>query len=262
MKQMELEVKVLNINEKELIEKIEKLGGKFVKKCNQYLYTYDLPTVYGRYIDTLLILNETQNGAKRDSEIARLKLLFFEIDNLLTEENKLEVKSITGVDNFTDLLEKEDMLEILNKEELITFIKKIYNKSKKWIRLRQTNDTTTLTVKHILADNGSKIQQMLETEMVVPSIKEANDLLEALGYSHKCYQEKKRISYILNEHEIDIDTWPGLPTYMEIEGKDEKDLEYILKLMGYCMEDTISCTVDEIYKNMGIDILNIRELKF
>ena len=98
--------------------------------------------------------------------------------------------------------------------------------------------------------------------MEVPSIKEANDFLKALGYSHKSYQEKRRISYVLDNHEIDIDTWPGLPTYMEIEGESEEDLNKILNLLGYSIKDTVSCTVDEIYKNLGIDSLNIRELKF
>ena len=98
--------------------------------------------------------------------------------------------------------------------------------------------------------------------MAVPSMKEANDLLEALGYFHKSYQEKRRISYMLNGHQIDIDTWPEIPTYMEIEGEDEEDIDKILRLIGYTIEDTVSCTVDEIYKNNGVDILNIRELKF
>ena len=78
----------------------------------------------------------------------------------------------------------------------------------------------------------------------------------------KSYQEKKRISYVLNNHEIDIDTWPGIPTYMEIEGESEEDINGILNLLGYSMKDTISCTVDEVYKKMGIDMLSIRELKF
>ena len=76
-----------------------------------------------------------------------------------------------------------------------------------------------------MADNGTGIQQMLETEIEVPSIKEANGLLEALGYSYKSYQEKERITYVLDEYELDIDTWPGIPTYVEVEGKSEEDLE-------------------------------------
>ena len=262
MGRMELEVKVLCINEAEIINKIENLGGKFIEKSNQYLYTYDLPTIYGRFIDILTQLNNPESEMKKEVSISKLKLLFFEIDNLLTEENKTELESIIKANNLTSLLEKENLIEILNKKELINFLEKFINNSKKWIRLRKTNKKTTLTVKHILADNDTSLQQMMETEMEVPSIKEANDFLQALGYSHKSYQEKRRISYILNNHEIDIDTWPGLPTYMEIEGESEEDLDKILNLLGYSMKDTVSCTVDEIYKNLGIDSLNIRELKF
>lgn len=262
MGRMELEVKVLNINEKDMIQKIKNLGGKFIEKSNQYLYTYDLPTIYGRYIDILTQLNNPESEIKKEVSLSKLELLFFEIDNLLNEEDKAKLKDIIKTNTLTDLLEKENLIEILNKKELINFLEKFHNNSKKWIRLRKTNKKTTLTVKHILADNDTNIQQMMETEMEVPSIKEANDLLRALGYSHKCYQEKKRISYVLNNHTIDIDTWPGLPTYMEIEGEDEEDINSILNLLGYSIKDTVSCTVDEVYKKIGKDILNIRELKF
>lgn len=262
MANMELEVKVLNLNEDEIVKKIESLGGKFVEKSNQYLYTYDLPTIYGRYVDILTQLNNAESEMKKEVSISKLKLLFFEIDNLLSEKEKIQLENIINIDNFTDLLEKENLIDILNKKELVNFLEKFHNNSKKWIRLRKTNKKTTLTVKHILADNETSIQQMLETEMVVPSIKEANEFLQALGYSYKCYQEKRRISYIFKNHEIDIDTWPGLSTYMEIEGESQGDLEEILNLLGYSMKDTVSCTVDEIYKNIGIDILNKRELKF
>lgn len=66
----------------------------------------------------------------------------------------------------------------------------------------------------------------------------------------------------VNEQEIDIDTWPGLPTYFEVEGKDKNDLVEILNLLGYSFEEAVSCTVDEIYKEVGIDINNMKELKF
>lgn len=252
MGKMELEVKVLNIDENKIIQKIEGLGGVLVEKCNQYLYTYDLPTIYGRYIDILTQLNNPESDMKKEVAFSKLELLFFEIDNLLTEENRLELKGIIKFDNLTSLLEKNNVLEVLNKKELIDYLEKFQNNAKKWIRLRKTNKKATLTVKHILADNGTNIQQMLETEMEVPSMEVANDFLRALGFSYKSYQEKRRTSYVLNNHEIDIDTWPGLPSYMEIEGENEEDIEEILNLLGYCMKDTVSCTVDEIYKKNGV----------
>ena len=86
---------------------------------------------------------------------------------------------------------------------------------------------------------------MQETEIEVSSFEETNELLEKLGFSYRSYQEKRREKYILNEHEIDIDTWPKLLPYIEIEGKDKNDIEKILSILGYSFKDTISCT-DEI----------------
>ena len=96
----------------------------------------------------------------------------------------------------------------------------------------------------------------------MPSLESAKDLLQALGYSHKSYQEKVRKTYSLKNHEIDIDRWPMLNTYMEIEGTDEEDIEKILNIFGYTMDDTVSCTADDIYKENGIDSLSMREIKF
>lgn len=262
MGKMELEVKVLEINEEEIIKKIETLGGTLKEECNQYLYTYDLPTIYGRYVDILLQINEPENEIKKEVAIEKLKLLFFELDNLLSKEQKEELKKIIKIDSLEELIEKENFIKILNKNEMIDFIKQFHNNSKKWIRLRKTNKKTTMAIKHILADNDTSIQQMLETEIEVETMQKAKEFLKALGYSYKSYQEKIRKTYELEKYEIDIDTWPGIPTYMEIEGEDEEDLSYILNKLGYKIEDTISCTADDIYRKYGKTMFEQRELKF
>lgn len=262
MKNMELEVKILDIDKEKIIKKIIENGGKFKEECNQYLYTYDLATIYGRYIDIMLQLEQHDSKLRKETALERLKLLAFEIDNLLSNEQKQNLKNIIGKCYFSEIINQNDVIEIWNTSEVLNFLSQFGNNSKKWIRLRKTNNTTTITVKHILANNNTNIQQMLETEMDVPSMEEANELLQALGFSYKSYQEKKRIIYELDEHEIDIDTWPGIPTYIEIEGKNEQDLNQILNKLGYSMKDTISCTADDIYKTYGINVLEKRELKF
>lgn len=262
MQKMELEVKILDINKNEFISKIEKMGASFKSEVKQYLYTYDLPTLYGRFIDIKTQLIDRESDIKFQTALDKLKLLFFEIDNLLDENTKMELKAIIGYDNLTILCSSDNVLDYLNNEELINFINKYHNNSKKWIRLRKTNDKTTIAIKHILAPNETSIQQMLETEMEVPNIDDAKKILEALGYVYKSYQEKERITYILDEYELDIDTWPGIPTYVEIEGKSLDDLKKILNKLGYKIEDTVSCTADEIYQKYGISMFNKRELRF
>ena len=71
----------------------------------------------------------------------------------------------------------------------------------KWIRLRDTGKETTLTIKEI-----------------------KEDTIDELGYKHRLYQENKRTRYMLNNIEIDIDTWPMIPTYVEFEGDSEENI--------------------------------------
>ena len=262
MKRMELEVKILDIKKDAFIKKIKAQGATLKGEVHQYLYTYDLPTIYGRFIDIREQIIDHESDIKVETAIEKLKLLFFELDNLLTEKDKKQLKEIIGVNNTSSLCTKKNLLEYLNNQRFVRFMKKFHNNSKKWIRVRQTNEKTTIAVKHILADNGTSLQQMLETEIEVPSIQEANNLLEALGFAYKSYQEKERVTYVLDGYELDIDTWPGIPTYVEVEGKDEKDLEIILKKLGYTMEDTVSCTADQVYEKYGKSMFDNRELKF
>ena len=266
MSNMELEVKVLEIKEEELIKKIISLGGKFVSKEDQYVYTFDLPTIYGRYLEILLQLNEPENSVKYDVAIEKLKLLFYEVDNLLNQEQKAELKDIIKSEKMNDIIDNQDLLQILNSEELKKFISQFRINHNKWIRLRTSNEKTTLTVKHILSDKeGSNLQQLKEVEIEVSSKEDANNFLKALGLSHKCYLEKKRTTYSLKNHLIEIDTWPKIPTYFELEGSGEEDIEDVLNLLGYSMKDenVVSCIVDEIYAMYGYPkTTNFKELKF
>lgn len=238
------------------------VGATYKEESEQYLYTYDLPTIYGRYIGVLEELNYPESNIKYETSLSKLKALFFELDNLLTKEEQNELKKIIGFKETSILLEQENILEVLNKNTFISFIKKFKNNPKKWIRVRQTNDKVTIAVKHILRPNDTNIQQMLETEIVVSSLTEANDLLNALGFSYKSYQEKKRITYILDGYEIDIDSYSGIPTYFEIEGNSKEEFQPILNKLGYSYQDTVSCTADEVYEKYGKSMFEERELKF
>lgn len=259
---MELEVKILDIDKEKFIRKLEDMGAELKQETKQFLYTYDLPTIYGRYVDMLTQINNAKSEIEYETSLSRFKLLFFELDNLLENEEKAELKSIIGYDNISELNHRENIVEYLNNPKLLEFVKKFHNNPKKWIRVRQTNNKTTIAVKHILAKNVTSLQQMLETEIEVPNIKEANNLLEALGYSYKSYQEKERITYLFQGYEIDIDTWPGIPTYFEVEESSEKDLEQILGKLGYSLSESVSCTADEVYEKYGKTMFEKRELKF
>lgn len=273
MSNMELEVKIENVNEQELIKKIESLGGKYISDSEQFLYVYDLMYINQRYYADLYELNHEINELRKNINFQKIKNLFFEVDQLLTFEDIKFLKDNFEVQSLSNIFELplNEVEKILESKLLNSFLGKFKMSPRKWIRLRKTvetkydgtvNDTTTLTIKHVLKNDESGIQQMKETEILVSSLEETNELLENLGFSYRSYQEKRRKKYVLNDHEIDIDTWPGLPTYFEVEGRDKADLNNILSVLGYSFKDAVSCTVDEIYKKIGLDINNMKELKF
>lgn len=80
--------------------------------------------------------------------------------------------------------------------------------------------------------------------------------------SYKSYQEKERITYIFEGYEIDIDTWPGIPTFFEIEGTNEEEMNIILNELGYDITKSVSCTADEVYEHYGLSMFTNRTLKF
>lgn len=130
----------------------------------------------------------------------------------------------------------------------------------KWIRLRTNGKETTLTFKHAQND---KIDGTKEAEVVVSDFKTTNEILNQMGYFSRSYQENNRVRYILDGVELDIDSWPMIPTYLEIEGKDEKSVLDMIEKLGLNKEKVTALDVQSVYKEIyGIDISNMKELKF
>lgn len=171
------------------------------------------------------------------------------------EARKLEI-------NKEELLSKLESLGAIKKGEY--FQKRyVYDvievKSGKWIRLRTNGKNTTLTVKEVISN---KIDGTKEIEVEVEDFEKTNELLNEMGFYHRAYQENKRIMYVLNDVEIDIDSWPLIPTYVEFEGKEEKIYE-VCSLLGIEKSELTSLDIEAIYNEVyGIDVLSIKELKF
>lgn len=134
-------------------------------------------------------------------------------------------------------------------------------KKNKWIRLRDNGEKTTLTIKEIKDKNI--IGGTTELEIEVSDFEKTNLILNELGYKVRAYQENKRTTYTLGSVNFDIDKWPMIPTYVEIEGKTEESVRKALGKITYNKDKVTTYDVDSIYKNFyNIDISDIKELKF
>ena len=130
----------------------------------------------------------------------------------------------------------------------------------KWIRLRTNGKKTTLTYKSV---EKNSIDGTKELEIEVDNFENTNSLLELAGIKNKGYQENNRVQYVLDDVEIDIDTWPMIPTYVEIEGKSEESVLNIIKKLGINDKKITTLDVQSLYKEIyNIDITKIDVLKF
>lgn len=129
----------------------------------------------------------------------------------------------------------------------------------KWIRLRNDGERTTLTLKEIHNDN---IDGTKEIEFGVSNFEKTHQFIENIGFPHTAYQENKRISYILDDVEIEIDSWPMIPTYLEIEGKSPDAVQKVVELLDFEMSQTTTIGVRKVYQKYGIEIHDYKELKF
>ena len=130
----------------------------------------------------------------------------------------------------------------------------------RWLRLRTNGKKSTLTYKSV---EKNSIDGTKELEIEVEDFEKTNSLLELVGVKNKGYQENNRIQYILDGVEIDIDSWPLIPTYVEIEGENEESVLNILKKIAIDDKKVTTLDVQSIYKEIyNIDITEINILKF
>lgn len=129
----------------------------------------------------------------------------------------------------------------------------------RWIRLRTNGKKTTLTIKDIKAES---IDGTEELEIEVSDFEDTHRILGELGYKEKAYQENKRIQYKLDGVEIDLDLWPMVPEYMEIEGNNEEEVLSTLRKIGIDEDRICTLSVKSVYEKYGLDIDAYPVLKF
>ena len=145
--------------------------------------------------------------------------------------------------------------DLLQRRYVYDFIPKVDGK---WIRLRTNGEKTSLTIKNLVS---SEIDGTQELEIEVSDFENTNKILNELGYEAKGYQENRRIQYTLNGVEIDIDYWPNIPTYLEIEGPSEEIVYETLKKLGFSKEEATTRDVEGIYLDYGYNLSEIYDLK-
>lgn len=140
-------------------------------------------------------------------------------------------------------------------------IRKCYDftpvKDNSWIRLRTNGKETTLTIKEIA---NSKIDGTKECEIVVSDFDTTDELLNRLGYYARSNQENRRIQFILDDVEIDIDFWPLIPTYVEFEAPSKEHIERLCLKLDIDFNKLVSIDVEKVYQVYGYGLAALTNL--
>lgn len=133
--------------------------------------------------------------------------------------------------------------------KMITFMKEGFDRkdsTKHYLRVRKEHNDTRITYKSPASKDSSATSRS-ETEVVVDDYDNAVALFEQLGFTADEPFTKHREHYELGDWHYEIDTVPGIPTYLEVEAQSEEGLHDACKAIALDVKDGKKGTIFEIY---------------
>ena len=109
-------------------------------------------------------------------------------------------------------------------------------KKGEFIRLRKLGEKVELCHKGKKEDSHLKVRE--EIEITVNDFKDTVKILENIGLVKYYEGNKKRESYKLGKISFEIDFYPLIPPFLEIEAPSEEEVEKYVEKLGYTMKQT------------------------
>lgn len=122
-------------------------------------------------------------------------------------------------------------------------------------RLRDEGKRIFLTLK--LKKEDKKFQIRDEFEVEVSDFDTTKKILELAGFKIFRQREKLREEYRLGKIKIEIDEYPKMKPYTEIEAPSKDELERFLKKLEFPIKYTTNKTATEILKDAGLNPDNL-----
>ncbi len=125
-----------------------------------------------------------------------------------------------------------------------------------WVRLRDEGDQVMLAFKKRLGaekhDGSTSDTGMQEIEVKVSDYDKTALLLQSIGMMVKFAQEKKRTRWSLGDIQFDIDEWPRLKPYLEIEAASWERVDEGARLVGLDPASKKLFSTTQVYALNGI----------
>jgi len=123
----------------------------------------------------------------------------------------------------------KDLGEDFFQESIFCDAARTWHDVKKFVRLRKSMHGVFMTFKQRKEYSATGTR---EVEIAVNDFEHAKVLLEDIGLVEYRTQEKKRHAFMLDGVHVDLDTWPSVPTFLELEGESEDALKRAAQKLG------------------------------
>jgi adenylate cyclase class 2 len=128
------------------------------------------------------------------------------------------------------------------------------------VRVRVEKDHVTVAYKETTKKTGDGNP---EIEFEVSDKEQAIEFINKLGIPILRHQQKRRIHFILDGVAVDIDFWPRIPPLIEIEGESKRDIERVVKTLGFLLADACELDARRIIVEMyHVDLDSMKEYVF
>lgn len=101
-----------------------------------------------------------------------------------------------------------------------------------YLRIRTTSDGKNEVSWKSLPKITGNTRHSDEVNINVSDAILAGKLFENIGLENYAHQEKDRASFVLKDWNFDLDQYPGMPAYLEIEGKSHEHVQEAIKLLN------------------------------
>lgn len=125
-----------------------------------------------------------------------------------------------------------------------TFHPRVKEKSE-WFRIRKEYERITLSYK---CHHMHTIDGLEECEVEISDFDTGSEILEKAWLVKTSYQENFRETWLLDDVEICIDTWPWLPPYIEIEWPTPHAIHRIAQKLGFSLDDAFYGGTEALYE--------------
>ncbi|KKR62142.1 hypothetical protein A2643_02135 [Candidatus Nomurabacteria bacterium RIFCSPHIGHO2_01_FULL_39_220] len=106
------------------------------------------------------------------------------------------------------------------------------NKQPWYLRIRTTSDGKNEVSWKSLPKITGNTRHSDEINIYVDEALLTKKLFENIGLENYAHQEKDRISFVFKDWNFDLDHYPGMPAYLEIEGKSHEHVQEAIKLLN------------------------------